>query len=89
MGTTNIDMYEPAAHYDHVHRAWQLIMGEEFHYGLFATPDTPLERATAALITRALAMITTTSLVKPENMRLAGTTPTLTPTSRATSATTS
>jgi 27-O-demethylrifamycin SV methyltransferase len=49
MGTTNIDMYEPAAHYDHVHRAWQLIMGEEFHYGLFATPDTPLERATAAL----------------------------------------
>jgi 27-O-demethylrifamycin SV methyltransferase len=49
MGTTNIDMYEPAAHYDHVHRAWQLVMGEEFHYGLFATPDTPLERATEAL----------------------------------------
>jgi 27-O-demethylrifamycin SV methyltransferase len=49
MGTTNIDMYEPASHYDHVHRAWQLIMGEEFHYGLFATPDTSLECATEAL----------------------------------------
>ena len=41
--------YEPAAHYDHVHGAWRLIMGEEFHYGYFAAPDTPLERATAAL----------------------------------------
>ena len=47
------------------------------------------ERATAALITRALAMITTTSLVKPLKTRLTGTTPTLTPASRAISATTS
>ena len=38
-----------AAHYDRVHDAWLLIMGEEFHYGYFATPDTPLEEATAAL----------------------------------------
>jgi cyclopropane fatty-acyl-phospholipid synthase-like methyltransferase len=38
-----------AAHYDRVHDAWQLIMGDEFHYGYFATPDTPLEEATAAL----------------------------------------
>lgn len=40
---------EPAAHYDRVHRAWCLIMGDEFHYGLFATPDTSLARATAAM----------------------------------------
>jgi 27-O-demethylrifamycin SV methyltransferase len=41
--------YEAAAHYDRVHDAWQLIMGEEFHYGLFDTPTVPLEEATAAL----------------------------------------
>jgi 27-O-demethylrifamycin SV methyltransferase len=40
---------ETAAHYDRVHDAWRLIMGEEFHYGHFATPETPLEEATAAL----------------------------------------
>jgi 27-O-demethylrifamycin SV methyltransferase len=49
MGTENTEIYEPAAHYDHVHRAWQLIMGEEFHYGLFEAADTPLERATETL----------------------------------------
>jgi 27-O-demethylrifamycin SV methyltransferase len=49
MGTENTDIYEPAAHYDHVHGAWQLIMGEEFHYGLFESADTPLERATETL----------------------------------------
>ena len=49
MGTENTDIYEPAAHYDHVHRAWQLIMGEEFHYGFFESEDTPLERATETL----------------------------------------
>jgi 27-O-demethylrifamycin SV methyltransferase len=41
--------HEPAAHYDHVHSAWRLIMGEEFHYGYFTTPRTPLPQATAAL----------------------------------------
>jgi 27-O-demethylrifamycin SV methyltransferase len=41
--------HEPAAHYDRIHAAWRLIMGEEFHYGYFESPDTPLERATAAL----------------------------------------
>jgi 27-O-demethylrifamycin SV methyltransferase len=41
--------YEPAAHYDHVHDAWRLIMGDEFHYGFFASTDTPLPLATAAL----------------------------------------
>ena len=40
---------EAAAHYDRVHDAWQLIMGDEFHYGYFATPDTPLAEATAGL----------------------------------------
>jgi 27-O-demethylrifamycin SV methyltransferase len=41
--------HETGAHYDRVHDAWRLIMGEEFHYGYFATPSTPLEQATAAL----------------------------------------
>ncbi|HEY1237545.1 MAG TPA: methyltransferase domain-containing protein [Solirubrobacterales bacterium] len=41
--------HEPAAHYDRVHDAWRLIMGEEFHYGYFATPDVPLAQATATL----------------------------------------
>jgi 27-O-demethylrifamycin SV methyltransferase len=40
---------EAAAHYDRVHDAWQLIMGEEFHYGYFDAPETPLEEATAEL----------------------------------------
>ncbi len=48
MGTATAG-YEPAAHYDHVHDAWRLIMGEEFHYGFFASTQTPLECATAAL----------------------------------------
>lgn len=41
--------YEPAAHYDHVHGAWRLIMGDEFHYGYFDSPQSSLDRATAAL----------------------------------------
>ena len=41
--------HQPAAHYDRVHSAWRLIMGEEFHYGYFESADTPLEHATAAL----------------------------------------
>jgi 27-O-demethylrifamycin SV methyltransferase len=40
---------ETAAHYDHVHDAWQLIMGSEFHYGYFTAPETSLEEATAGL----------------------------------------
>ena len=46
---TDTARYEPATHYDHVHEAWRLIMGEEFHYGYFESPDTPLPRATATL----------------------------------------
>ena len=49
MGTEITDMYAPAAHYDRVHHAWELIMGEDFHYGFFASADAPLERATEAL----------------------------------------
>jgi 27-O-demethylrifamycin SV methyltransferase len=41
--------HETAAHYDSVHDAWQLIMGDEFHYGYFSAPELPLEEATAAL----------------------------------------
>jgi 27-O-demethylrifamycin SV methyltransferase len=41
--------HETGAHYDQVHDAWRLIMGEEFHYGYFTTPSLPLEQATAAL----------------------------------------
>jgi 27-O-demethylrifamycin SV methyltransferase len=53
MGTESTDMYEPAAHYDQVHRAWELIMGEEFHYGLFESAEAPLQQATETL-TRAM-----------------------------------
>jgi 27-O-demethylrifamycin SV methyltransferase len=41
--------HAPAAHYDRVHAAWRLIMGEEFHYGYFADPQTPLDVATGGL----------------------------------------
>ena len=49
MAPEDTDTYAPAAHYDRVHRAWELIMGAEFHYGFFASADTPLEQATSAL----------------------------------------
>jgi 27-O-demethylrifamycin SV methyltransferase len=32
-----------------VHRAWELIMGAQFHYGFFEPADAPLEQATEAL----------------------------------------
>ena len=38
-----------ADHYDQVSEAWRLIMGEDFHYGVFSQPEEPLERATARL----------------------------------------
>jgi len=41
--------YEPAEHYDRVTDAWHLLLGEEFHYGVFAHDDEPLGRATARL----------------------------------------
>jgi 27-O-demethylrifamycin SV methyltransferase len=51
MGTETMQSYQPATHYDHVHEAWRLVMGEDFHYGLFETDGTPLETATEALTT--------------------------------------
>ena len=44
--------YEPAAHYDHVTAAWQLLLGDELHYGVFDDGDEPLDVATAALTRR-------------------------------------
>lgn len=49
IGGDGSDSHEPAAHYDHVHSAWQLIMGDEFHYGYFERADAPLAEATQAL----------------------------------------
>jgi 27-O-demethylrifamycin SV methyltransferase len=49
MGTEKTDAHAPAAHYDHVHRAWELIMGAQFHYGFFEPAHAPLEQATEAL----------------------------------------
>lgn len=49
MGTDSSVSHQPAAHYDRVHEAWRLLMGEEFHYGYFESPDVPLDTATAAL----------------------------------------
>ena len=54
MGDDTSSGYAPAAHYDRVHSAWRLIMGEEFHYGYFESPQTPLDRATAALTSQML-----------------------------------
>lgn len=37
-------------HYDHVTDAWQDIMGNNFHFGYFETPEVSLPQATNALI---------------------------------------
>ncbi len=47
--------YAPAAHYDRVTAAWQLLLGEELHYGVFYTGDESLEEATAELTDRMIA----------------------------------
>ncbi|WP_203336331.1 methyltransferase domain-containing protein [Nocardioides limicola] len=44
--------YDPAEHYDHVTRAWHLLLGDELHYGVFATGAEPLDVATGALTRR-------------------------------------
>lgn len=48
---TEIDDYEPAAHYDRVTAAWGLLLGPELHYGVFDAPDEPLVVATGRLTT--------------------------------------
>lgn len=40
---------EPGDHYDRVNDAWLLLLGEEFHYGVFDTGDETLAQATARL----------------------------------------
>lgn len=44
--------YDPASHYDRVTDAWGLLLGEELHYGVFATGTEDLPTATAALTER-------------------------------------
>jgi 27-O-demethylrifamycin SV methyltransferase len=40
---------DPVTHYDKVTRAWQYLLGEDFHYGYFQTKNEPLEVATRNL----------------------------------------
>lgn len=57
MGTTDAGQsisHEPDAHYDRVHEAWRLILGEEFHYGYFEPEGIPLAQATAELTNQML-----------------------------------
>ncbi|GAB2974249.1 SAM-dependent methyltransferase [Nocardioides montaniterrae] len=44
--------YTPAEHYNRVTRAWALMLGAELHYGVFASPDEPLDEATHHLTER-------------------------------------
>ncbi|GAB2478992.1 methyltransferase domain-containing protein [Jatrophihabitans fulvus] len=46
------ETYDPATHYDAVTEAWRLLLGEELHYGVFATGDEPLPEATGELTRR-------------------------------------
>jgi 27-O-demethylrifamycin SV methyltransferase len=47
------DVYEdPSETYDRVTAAWLLLLGDEFHYGVFNTGDEPLDVATAELTAR-------------------------------------
>jgi 27-O-demethylrifamycin SV methyltransferase len=41
--------YDAAAHYDRVTHAWQLLLGDELHYGVFGGGHEPLDVATRAL----------------------------------------
>lgn len=46
---TNVEDYDPAAHYDRVTEGWGLLLGDELHYGVFDDPAEPLADATARL----------------------------------------
>ena len=37
---------DPVAHYDSITRAWQYLLGEDFHYGYFKADDESLDTAT-------------------------------------------
>ena len=43
---------DPIDHYDRVSEAWNLLMGQDLHYGLFPHGDTFLESATLQLTQR-------------------------------------
>jgi 27-O-demethylrifamycin SV methyltransferase len=47
--------YDPADHYDRVTEAWRLLLGEEFHYGVFENGDEALADATQQLTERMIA----------------------------------
>lgn len=49
------EAYDPASHYDRVMAAWQLLLGDELHYGVFDAGDEPLSVATGALTERMVA----------------------------------
>lgn len=40
---------DPVAVYDHVTKAWELLLGQDLHFGLFDSPQLPLPAATAGL----------------------------------------
>lgn len=40
---------DPVTHYDRITRAWQYLLGEDFHYGYFKTEGESLDAATANL----------------------------------------
>lgn len=40
---------DPVTHYDKINRAWQLVLGEDFHFGFFKAAGETLEEATANL----------------------------------------
>jgi 27-O-demethylrifamycin SV methyltransferase len=46
---TNVEDYDPAAHYDRVTQGWGLLLGDELHYGVFEDDAEPLARATGRL----------------------------------------
>jgi 27-O-demethylrifamycin SV methyltransferase len=43
---------DPATHYDRVTKAWELLLGNELHYGVFETGKESLPEATASLTHR-------------------------------------
>ncbi|MBC7246704.1 MAG: methyltransferase domain-containing protein [Actinobacteria bacterium] len=47
---------DPAVHYDRVTDAWLEFMGDNLHFGYFATPDMELAEAARAMIDRMLAL---------------------------------
>jgi 27-O-demethylrifamycin SV methyltransferase len=52
---TTTEAYDPASHYDRVMASWQLLLGDELHYGVFDAGDEPLSAATRALTERMIA----------------------------------